>query len=68
MIGVNKDNVELGEKYNCKTSLLEREFSGTVIAKYENTCIVELLSCAFEDSQKALEYNNRFVIEFNDLA
>lgn len=64
---MDKEDIRLDTTYTCQSFLLTNDFLGKVIAIYENTCVMELQSCASEDTQKALEYNNRFVIPIKQL-
>lgn len=64
---MDKEQISVGKDYQCKSALLTENFFGTVIAVYENSCVMEVLSCAALDSQMALEYNNRFVVSFANI-
>lgn len=64
---MQKNDVTIGKKCQCQSVLLGEAFVGDVVALYENTCIVELKNCAPQDQAKALEFNNRFVIRFEDM-
>ena len=64
---MEKNQVEVGKDYQCISSLLDEAFSGTVVAVHENSCVIEMLSCAARDVQIALEYNNRFVVSYSNI-
>lgn len=64
---MQKKDVSVGNKYQCQSVLLGNEFAGNVVALYENTCIVEMVNCAAKDRAKSLEFNNRFVVRFEDM-
>ncbi len=69
MVGdaMQKNDVSIGKKCQCQSVLLGDVFVGDIVALYENTCIVELKKCAPQDTSKALEFNNRFVVRFEDM-
>ena len=64
---MDKNQVEVGKSYHCSNDLLNKAFSGIVIAKYENSCVIEISHCDTQDKQQALEFNNRFVVSFKRL-
>lgn len=65
---MNKEVIHMLEIYSATSPLLVGSFSGEVITKYENTCILKVTECQAEDEDMINELQGVLVVPYNRLS
>ncbi len=64
---MNEQQINEQQQYKCKSTLLSAPFIGRVCKKYQHTCIVEGQRYALKDRQTGFEYQDRFVVRYEEM-
>lgn len=61
------EDILVENKYQCESPLLSDVFTGEVITKLDNSCIVSIVKTTSKDKTVAKELQNKIVVSYKDI-
>lgn len=60
-------NIQIGNSYQCQAIGLEKEVVGVVEQLYNNTVLINVVSCEAIDRPTVIELQNRLLVKYEDV-
>ncbi|WP_159722484.1 hypothetical protein [Enterococcus sp. CSURQ0835] len=61
------ENIKIGNSYQCQAIGLEKEVIGVVEQLYNNTVLINVVSCDPIDRPTVIELQNRLLVKYEDV-
>ena len=61
------ETIEIGLAYECQAIGIEKEVVGVVEQLYNNTVLINVVSCAPSDRAAVIELQNRLLVKYDDV-
>lgn len=61
------ENIEIGLAYECRAIGIEKEVIGVVEQLYNNTVLINVVTCDPTDRAAVIELQNRLLVKYEDV-
>lgn len=61
------NNIEIGLAYECRAIGIEKEVVGVVEQLYNNTVLINVVTCDPSDRANVIELQNRLLVKYDDV-